>query len=127
MPHSDGVCSVLLTAHSCETGTIEIARVVRVHGRVDAQVFQVVERFAIGERIRGLRHHFAHIICLFVQKRVHLASPAKVATLLAPERARVIPLKGFLARNIAHAAIVVAIVSQACRHIPVITINYKQS
>ena len=60
--------------------------------------------------------HFAHVLSLHAHGGGLLAALAVITSFLAPEGGRVVPLEGFLAGSVAHATVIVSIVSET-RHI----------
>ena len=100
--------SVSLATDSGGASSVQVAGIVGVHGSVNSHVHIVGKRLVFREGVRACRHHFAHIIGLLLEERVRLAAFGKVASLLAPVRACVVPLKGFLARCVAHAAVIIS-------------------
>ena len=77
-------------------------------------VLDLIEVFSFLKGIVASSEHLAHIVRLLSQQRIALASTANVASLLAPEGGRVVPLEGLLAGGVAHATIIVPIVGQSC-------------
>ena len=100
--------SVSLATDSSSAGSVQVAGIVGVHCGVNAHVHIAVKRLVFRKGVSACRHHFAHIIGLLLQERVRLAAFGKVAPLLAPVRACIVPLEGFLARCVAHATVVIS-------------------
>ena len=108
--------SVLLPAHSRHASSVQIRGVVWVHGRMNSHVLHVLQILALHERIRWACHHLAHIIRLLTQQLVRLASPCKITAFLAPESARIVPFKGFLAGSVAHATVIISVMGKSSWH-----------
>ena len=112
--NADVWCSELLTTNSSGTCTVHVACIVGVHSGVDSHVLNIIQRLSLLECVVARCKHLAHVVGLLAQQSITLASAANIATLLAPERAAVVPLEGFLAGGVTHPTIVVPVMGQTC-------------